>query len=238
MHMSDELILRNVVAKLRTAIREGGLASELVKKATGDIAAIRSYDAEKFPTLTNTAALKDTSGDAPKTLAEALLWKLGKWKVYKKFAANYTAVTPSATPTDVVLYAFVKHLKDNAAPIYDQHALRALWAICEISVDEHEICRSVLFDGKGHWKKTGSGSDTIECYGIFIKYMTNLLHGRGDLSLRDLDCLLMPLGQALKRTAKTYAKFCEVCDLRSAGCGLPVVAFEALQSPSAASGRG
>lgn len=210
--MSDESILTKVVAEVRLAVAEGRLSRTMVEKAIADISDIQIYLHDKFPELKNTTALTDTSGGTPASLAEALLWKLGKWKVYKKFAADYMAESPSPTRTGVVLYAFLKHLKESEEPIYDQHALRGLWAVCSnLTESEQAICKSVLVDGEGQWKKAGSGSDTIECYELFRRHVKALTSGSDSPSLKELDRLLMPLGQALKRAATPYEKFCQVC---------------------------
>src|SRR6185437_7897183 len=101
----------------------------------------------------------DSSVGTPANLSEALLWKLGKWKSYKKFASNYKNSAAQPTKTDVVFFAFARHLEDrDNNPIYDQHAIRALWAICgKLTPEECERCKSVLLDGEGKWKTTGSG---------------------------------------------------------------------------------
>lgn len=211
----EKEILKQLIATLKRAIAEDRLTDTVVEQATDDLSAIRQYDTEKFPKLTNTGTFSDSSGNTPNGLAEALLWKLGKWKVYKKFAANYSSANPSLTKTDVVLFAFTKHLKDSAVPIYDQHTIRSLWAICgKLSPDEARSCRSLLFDGKNKWKATGSGGETIECYELFVSHMNSLTANRIDApTMERLDRLMMPLGQAIKRSTSSYKEFCELCGL-------------------------
>lgn len=216
--MPNVQTLKPLIASLQKATQGEGLTEEIVEAAVDSLSKLRSYDHEKFPTLVDTNKFIDTSTDTPANLAEALLWKLGKWKVYKKFASNYALEDSSATKTDVVLFAFAKHLKDKDNPIYDQHAIRALWAICgNFTKDERDRCKSLLFDGKGEWKVTGSGGDTIECYKLFLKHMTKLVAAKGAASSGEIDRLLMPLGQAIKKATASYKEFCALCRWPSEG---------------------
>lgn len=212
--MSDKEILAKIIRDLRGCTPP--LSSGDVEKATKTLAKIRTYNRDKFPKLVDTDKFKDTSGTTPGNLAEALLWKLGKWKVYKNFASNFTNSQPKITQTDVVLSAFARHLKNTGAPIYDQHALRALWAISsEFSASDVKNCKSVLFDGKNKWKKSGSGGDTVKCYELFLTHMKTLAESNNAASMEALDKLLMPLGQAIKRSTGSYKEFCELCNFRS-----------------------
>ncbi len=157
----------------------------------------KEYDVEKFPPLKDLSGLSDKVPDTPSSLAEALLWKLGRWKAYTAFVANYgkqeTAVSARG---GVVFSAFAKHLQDKKSPIYDQHAIRAIWAICSLKPEESEKCKHLLFDGKGKWKKEGSGDDG-SCYEIFVHYVKELC--AYNIDNEKLDRLLMPLGQAIKK---------------------------------------
>lgn len=204
--MSDKTILKELIEGLREAISSGGLTKQKVDVAISRLSQIREYDEEKFPELPE-IRFTDSSGATPQTLAEALLWKLGKWKVYKKFASNYQVDAPDSTKTDVVLFAFVKHLKDRELPIYDQHAIRALWAIDQEMEPAEEKLKSLLFDRKGKWKKTGSGDDTIDCYDLFLKRMKKIRSKANAPTVRNVDRLLMPLGQSIKRATNNYEEF-------------------------------
>jgi len=177
-----------------------------------------AYDDGTFPALVDTENFRDTSRNTPANLAEALLWKLGKWKVYKKFAANYVSEDSLATKTDVVLFAFARHLKHKDNPIYDQHAMRALWAICgKLTDEEKKKCKSLLFDRKGKWKSVASGGDTIECYELFRRHLDNLVNVEGGPTKGKIDRLLMPLGQAIKKSTDSYEGFCHLCGWQSDG---------------------
>lgn len=209
----DQCSLPGLIAVLQGATADGGIDYEVLKQAVNDLSALGyQYDHDLFPDLENTENYKDSIGESPSNLAEALLWKLGKWKSYKRFAAYYVDTCLTPTQTDVVFYAFARHLKDRSNPIYDQHAIRALWAICgNLSDAETSSCRSLLFDRHDKWKQVGSGSATIECYNIFVKHVRTLMIGKTGPSLTELDRLLMPLGQAIKRTTNTYAEFQRLC---------------------------
>jgi hypothetical protein len=217
--MTKKQHLKDLVATLQQAIVSGGMNREMVNAAIKALSELdHEYDYERFPTLVNTETFTDTSGDTPSNLAEALLWKLGKWKSYKRFAANYMDDNSKATKTDVVFFAFARHLKDKNNPIYDQHAIRALWAICgKLTDDERAKCKSLLFDGQGKWKQAGSGGDTIECYELFVRHISDLVSIRNGVSKGEIDRLLMPLGQAIKKSTKTYAEFRSLCGWSSNG---------------------
>jgi hypothetical protein len=207
------MALKTLIARVQTAIANGGMTKEVVDSAIKELSNLGyAYDDGTFPPLTDTETFTDTSRDIPVNLAEALLWKLGKWKVYKKFAANYGSEDSEATKTDVVLFAFARHLKNKDNPIYDQHAMRALWVICgEFTDDENEKCKSLPFDGKRKWKAVASGGDTIECYELFRRHLDNLVNVESGPTKGRLDRLLMPLGQAIKKSTDSYEEFCQLC---------------------------
>lgn len=217
--MPTENPLGKLIGNLQHAIANGGINGETLEESVAELGKIGyKYDQERFPTLIGTENYTDTSTDSPSNLAEALLWKLGKWKSYKRFSANYAATDPRPTKTDVVFFAFAKHLRDKKNPIYDQHAIRALWAICrKLTNDERKKCKSLLFDSSGKWKQAGSGSDSIECYELFVKHINALVSASSGASLGEIDRLLMPLGQAIKKSTKTYSEFQSLCGMPSNG---------------------
>jgi len=217
--VSEKRSLKELIATLQKAIYGGDLTDEVLVSAISDLARLGyQYDDETYPPLKNTESFTDCSGDTPRNLAEALLWKLGKWKSYKKFAANYVLDDSEATKTDVVFFAFAKHLRNKNNPIYDQHAIRALWAICgKLTSEERAKCKSLLFDGKQKWKQSGSGGDTIDCYELFVKHMDDLVKAGSGTTKGRIDRLLMPLGQAIKRSTGSHEKFSELCGWRRDG---------------------
>ena len=109
-------------------------------------------------------------------------------------------------------FAFARHLKDKKYPIYDKHAIRALWAICgKLTANEKKKCKTLLFDGNGKWKQVGSGSGTIECYEIFVRHINDIVPLDNSITKSEIDRLLMPLGQAIKKSTGSYAEFHKLC---------------------------
>lgn len=207
--------LKKLISSLQEEIRKESLNCDAIKTATETLASIGyQYDANLFPELKADAEFTSTVGSQPNNLAEALLWKMGKWNVYKDFVNNYNSNGSLVKKTDVVFAAFAKHLRDSANPIYDQHALRAMWAInTHLEPQEKEQCKAALFKSKGKekgkWKATLSGSETITCYNLYVAKLSAL--SNNGLSKSALDKLLMPLGQALKLNCKNYEDFISLC---------------------------
>lgn len=213
--------LKKLVESLQDRIRENLLDNETVKSATASLARIGyEYDANLFPELPVNAAFSSNVGHAPNNLAEALLWKMGKWNVYKDFVRNFDSNDPLVKKTDVVFAAFAKHLANSDNPIYDQHALRAMWAI-NITLEsfERDQCKSALVKSKGEekgkWKATLSGKETITCYNLYVTKINTLT--KNGIPKSALDRLLMPLGQALKDNSRNYNEFIELCGLAKNG---------------------
>ncbi len=217
--MTKESPLGKLIASLQKRISDGGLDKAGITDATEQLAKLGyQYDEESFPPLVDTEKFSNISADSPQDLAEALLWKLGKWKAYKKFCENYAAEQPLPTKTDVVFYAFAMHLKDKSNPIYDQHAIRSLWAIDgKLTDEEGKKCKSLLFDKMNTWKQSGTGKSAIDCYSIFVKHVNDLISVSEGASKSELDRLLMPLGQAIKESTKTYAEFDALCGWPGSG---------------------
>lgn len=144
----------------------------------------------------------------PTSLAEALLWKLGKWDSFKKFVSSYTSNDPEIPEKAVVFHSFARHLAEEKKPIFDQHALRAAWAICETKNCIDQKIRSSLFTPKGNWKSSGSGKDYKDCVKIYyylIKLFLPQEYTRKNLV--NLDRFLMPLGQIIKKQTDNINKF-------------------------------
>ena len=211
--------LQEITLNLRKAIDNNKLTQLIVYEKTQELSILGyKYDYESFPVLKNTDKFIDLSQDTPINLAEALLWKLGKWKAYKKFTDNYANESSIASRTDVVFHAYAKHLRNKDNPIYDQHALRALWVICSnFTDDEKDKCKSVLFDSKNKWKQTGSGKYSVECYDLFVKHINVLTKHQNSPTKTEIDRLLMPLGQAIKKNTSSYEAFCKFCQWSDSG---------------------
>jgi hypothetical protein len=208
--MDESKKLKSLIASLQRSVSSGHMTKEAVASSIRELAGLGyEYDHAAFPKLVDTEHFVDTSRDSPSNLAEALLWKLGKWKSYKKFAKHYTDETSKPTDTDVVFYAFAKHLKNKDNPIYDQHAIRAIWAICDVlTAEEKAKCKSLLMNKKGEWKDAGSGGSAVECYKIFLKHLGELV--KGGATKAEIDLLLMPLGQAIKKSTNNFEEFCSL----------------------------
>jgi hypothetical protein len=200
-------ILGTIVATLQNRIQEGKLDADAVHSATNKLAEhLYKYDTGLFPALPSDYPWAIPELAAPESLAEALLWKMGKWNIYKSFAAYYSSPSSLPKSTDSVFYAFAKHLQNPENPIYDQHALRALWAIdAKLTPDQANICYSLLVKRDGTWKLIISGSKTKAGYDLYIERITAL--AKDGVTLGDLDRLLMPLGQALKGNMANVSEF-------------------------------
>lgn len=205
--MKDGKTLAELIGDLQRAVRNKKLTSQVIDEAKGQLTDLgfKQYDLKKFPKLAGTASFGGEISSSPQSLAEALLWKLGKWTTYQTFVRNFNDKSLKVSSKGgVVFSAFAKHLQDNGNPIYDQHAIRALWAICQFTNEESRKCKSLLFDGRENWKDAGSGDDG-SCYEIFVNYVRALCDDK-KLSNDDLDRLLMPLGQAIKKETKNGAR--------------------------------
>jgi len=205
--------LETIVASLRNHVQEGTLSARAVQVATSELAEHgNKYDAVLFPALPSDFHWSVPALDAPESLAEALLWKMGKWKVYKSFVAHYSSTSTTPKNTDAVFHAFAKHLRDRDKPIYDQHALRALWAVdTHLTPEQAGICRKLLVKKSGAWKPIASGTNTSAGYKLYVDRITELR--KGGASLNALDKLLMPLGQALKRNTANVSEFVKLAGL-------------------------
>ena len=203
--------LAEIIANLQVSVARGGMTSTTVTTAIKELSSIGyEYDYDAFPKLENTEVFADESGDSPRNLAEALLWKLGKWKSYKKFARQYSEEDSKPTDTDVVFFAFAKHLKNPDNPIYDQHAIRAMWAICgNLAEDEKAKCKKLLMNTKDEWKESGTGSSAVDCYKIYLKHLNEMV--KAGATKREIDLLLMPLGQAIKKSTSCFNEFSSLC---------------------------
>lgn len=207
--------LQNLIKSLQEKVMDNSLDNSAVESATNRLSKMGyQYDSGLFPELPANVDFSSDIGSAPSNLAEALLWKMGKWNVYKDFVKNYNSDGRLEKKSDVVFAAFAKHLKNRDNPIYDQHALRAMWAINRnLTFDEREQCKSVLIKSKGtekdKWKATLSGSETIACYELYVTQLKALT--ANGVSNSKIDKLLMPLGQALKKHVNNYDEFKSLC---------------------------
>lgn len=211
-----------LVNHLRVKVKEKKIDDNVIASAISDLESLgyEPYDKNKFPALCNTESFDSTIGSTPANLAEALLWKLGKWPAYKTFVENYKNKDLEVSATGGVVFSvFAKHLQNNDHPIYDQHAIRAIWAICELDGKQQALCKKLLVKKSGEWKDAGSGDDG-SCYKLFVYWIKKICE-ENKLEHKYLDTLLMPLGQALKKATRTkskdesdYQKFIELCNIK------------------------
>ena len=200
--------LKQIIKSLRTHVENNTFSATAVYEATNKLAEINyKYDSSLFPELPPTTNWKVPPLDKPQSLAEALLWKMGKWKIYKSFVEHFDNSDSQSTSTDVVFYAFAKNLADQNKPIYDQHALRALWAIdTKLTPQQAKLCRNLLTKKKsGEWKPIASGVSAPDGYLMYVNRINDI--SLSGASLGDIDKLLMPLGQALKDHTKNVDDF-------------------------------
>jgi hypothetical protein len=175
--MTRTKTLRDLITSLQDAVKGEKLSRTRLREAAKDLGRLgfKQYDTDKFPRLGYNATFgPGKPGKAPRDLAEALLWKLGKWKTSQSFVTSFNDPRLKVSAKGgVVFSAFAKHLQDPKNPIFDQHALRAVWAICGLTKQEEEHCCSMLFDQSGKWKRSPSGDDA-SCYQIFVNHVRAL----------------------------------------------------------------
>jgi hypothetical protein len=208
----DREWLKQLVTQLQEDIRYERLTKAKIDKAIKDLDDHDyRYDHDKFPPLVHAVTTKEDSCDSPTTPAEALLWKLGRWPAYKNFVAFHKSESAvSSNSRSVVFDSFALHLKDENNPIFDQHALRAVWAISQMSAADEAKCAHFLLDRTRPWKESGTGKFGAACYWIFCRRARALVR-MSEASLADIDKLLMPLGQAIKDLSANHGDFCELC---------------------------
>lgn len=222
--------MKSLIRSLRVQVANNDLSSNNIKDAVVQLRTLgySSYDEDKFPTLKvghiyglHSSRYEDLEKrNSPMNLAEAMLWKLGKWRVYKSFVKNYDDSDLIVTSEGgVVMSAFAKHLQDPENPIYDQHVVRSLWAIAPLDKAELIACESLLIDGNGNWKESGSGKSAVSCYKLFVKHASAICKSNS-ISLREFDLLMMPLGQALKTVTRKRNKVKSDLEEFKVICGL------------------
>jgi hypothetical protein len=60
-----------------------------------------------------------------------------------------------------------------------------------------------------------SGGYTVECYELFVKHMNELVSMDKGLTNIEIDHLLMPLGQAIKKSTNSFDEFVDLCGFAS-----------------------
>ena len=205
--------IRQLIIELRDSINQRTLNDDLVSQFSKRLFLLGfSYRFDVYPPLKETENFDSTVKDSPHNLAEALLWKLGKWKTYMNFVKYYEEGESTTRGTDIIFYAFARHLRDRSQPIIDQHTIRSMWAVdSTLTQEEKESCKKFLIARNGKWKSSGSGRSGSECYHCYVRFANRLANLGVDIA--EADRLLMPLGQALKKLAKSYEDFRRLCEL-------------------------
>ena len=203
--------LKRLIMEFRKAYENRTLTTKVLQQFIDKLSKIGySYNYDTYPTLINTDNFNSDIQDSPKNLAEALLWKLGKWKTYKNFVNYYKDDQSKPSNTDIVFFAFAKYLKDKRNPILDQQTIRAMWGLnLEINDKIKNLCKEYLLKKDGEWKQSGSGQSGEKCYEYYKDYLRNFKTLRLDLD--KLDKFFMPLGRALKEKTKDYNEFYNLC---------------------------
>jgi hypothetical protein len=175
-----------IVSNLKSAITNKNLPGNLVEQHIRNLSDLGfQYDQKTYPAISKTELFLPNTEDSPQNLVH---YYDGKDKTPKK--------------TDIIFYAFAKHLKDNNDPIFDQHTLRSMWAVdSSLTREEGAFCKHFLMNDKGKWKASGSGSSGMQCYDLYNRFIKRVQSFYNDI--KRLDMLLMSLGRALKKILET-----------------------------------
>jgi hypothetical protein len=223
--------LSKLVSSIRKRLKgEASIVEEQIdawRKQLKKIDKSYRYEAKKYPDLKKGRIdfPKEPKKDEnfPQNPAEALLWKQGDWLKYRKFLKWGSSKETPNPPARIVQYAFALYLKDmdGGRPIFDQHSLRALWAIRRKGRKKNgaQCCYKYLLSDEGSWKGTPGSGSPVASYDWYRKELEEIVN-IVPIDLRnDFDKLLMPLGKALKKLSKpptnwritVYEEFLYLC---------------------------
>jgi hypothetical protein len=209
--------LKKMVTQIRSALL-GKRPIDLDKYKSGLAALGKSYTYKttQYPDFELPSDLKHRTSDTPTNLAEAFIWKTTFWNKYGKFVDAYKNGGPPQGDY-ITFWAYAMYLRNPDLPIFDQHALRAVWALSStVKVSDLSNLREFLLAGDS-WELYAKGSTAKKCYDYFVRRVGSLAGDR--LDIREFDKVLMPLGKALKdfstngrgAYSSDYASFCEIC---------------------------
>src|SRR4051812_3374511 len=108
--------IERIAAKLREHIARQDLSRQAIEEATQQLKdAGYTYNQKKYPPLSPRGpGVMAPANHNPNNLAEALLWKLGKWTAYQNFSEFYHSGKKRPDPsTRVVFDAFALHFKNR-----------------------------------------------------------------------------------------------------------------------------
>jgi hypothetical protein len=107
-------LLEKIVTTLRDLIQKCTLDADAYQSATTKLAEQNyGYNAKFPPLILSNFSWSSLRLGAPETLAEALLWKRGRWNIYKTFVNYYSNPSILSKSIDTVFFAFAKHLQDS-----------------------------------------------------------------------------------------------------------------------------
>lgn len=208
-------ILKEIIHNLRDKVNNKNLDKKSLEKIKEDLEKINyKYDENKYPPI-NLDKFKNIEfqiNDSPVNLAEAFLWKLGKWKEYKQFVSRYHENDIQTPDNAVIYYAFAKFLKEpNENPIFDQHAFRAIVAICFEKLSDMHTTEWYIGKDDYEWSSGIEKKVAKDSYNFFVKKVKEIVNNNSqkDFSLKEFDSVLMPLGKAIKKNYKNFKEFYE-----------------------------
>lgn len=159
------------------------------------------------------------------------MWKQGEWSKYKSFLEYFNNKKLVKDDNEVINVhsAFARHLQNpEQYPIYDQHALRAIWAIDKKIWEQGENPQTAetgqldTCDLKKHFfenKNINENENNIyvwrtppshghqAIYKWFIDRVNKICEiTENGITHKHLDDLLMPLGKAIKEQTKKPKK--------------------------------
>lgn len=98
-------LLENIVTTLRGRIQKFTLDADASQSATTKLVEQNyGYNAELFSLIPSNFSWSSPRLGAPESLAEALLWKMGKWNIYKTFVNYYSNPSILSKSTDTVFF--------------------------------------------------------------------------------------------------------------------------------------
>ena len=203
--------IKNLVSDARAGFAKGVGKKEVdgFKIRLKSIRSVFVYDDERYPNLAHRGEYVARRSDYPVSLAEAYIWKRGDWKKYRNFCEYYSMEgAPDKERSAPVFFYFARHLADKNNAIYDQHGLRAAWALSSGTVpDMEEKLKEALLTREKKWQKSGKAKAMHECHEFYVEFIDSIVKKSAPLTREELDHFLMPLGKAIKILTKSYSDF-------------------------------
>jgi len=203
-------LLKEITCKIRSGLASEAFSEDILEKIKKELStAGYKYDTS-YPSISFPIGSPNKIPTGPGSLAEALLWKLNRWKSYIEFIKYYKKITNEPDNSGFINFQFANHLADHSNnPIVDQHTLRCYWAI-NFNLNEHtnNALKSFLVKSNGEWKESGSGKSGKLCCSEYVKFVAGI-KSKYSVELDSADKLFMPLGSAIKEQFTNYSDFYE-----------------------------